>query len=134
MDWNQYQKWVESVWMSSTPEIPQEIANRLLEGDEFVMGYVQNLFKEHRELKDLYVMSTGTAGEAGEVMEKLKKYVRDKTLDKETLKLELGDVLYYLSRIASQFGMTFQEVMEANVEKINSRKQRGTMRGSGDNR
>lgn len=134
MDWNQYQKWVESVWMSNPPEVPREIMDKLLGGDADILVYVNKLFAENRELKDLYVMSTGTAGEAGEVMEKLKKYVRDKTLDKETLKLELGDVLYYLSRIASQFGMTLQEVMSANVEKINSRKQRGTMRGSGDNR
>jgi len=132
MNWNEYQKWVDSVWMSSPPEIPNDISHKLLQGDEDIQAYVNKLFMENRELKDLYVMSTGTAGEAGEVMEKLKKYVRDKTLDKETLKLELGDVLYYLCRIASQFGMSFQDVMEANVNKINSRKQRGTMRGSGD--
>ncbi len=73
-------------------------------------------------LRDLYIMSTGLAGETGEVMEHLKKHVRNGVLDKEALKLELGDVLAYLAMITNEFGMTLDEIMEANVAKLEARR------------
>jgi NTP pyrophosphatase (non-canonical NTP hydrolase) len=85
-------------------------------------------------LRSLAIMTMGLAGEVGEVIEKIKKHVRDGHLDRDLLKKELGDVFYYLCRISREFDMQPSEVLQANIDKLNSRKARGTMRGSGDNR
>lgn len=81
----------------------------------------------------------GLAGEAGEVAEKVKKLCRDRdgVIDPEfktLLKKELGDVLWYVSEVARQAGLTLSEVAEHNIEKLNSRKERGVLHGSGDER
>jgi len=77
------------------------------------------------DLRNLFIMTVGLGGEAGEVLEVLKKSVRDGKLDLNDLKLELGDVLYYLARIASWHGMTLEEVMVANVAKLEARGAKG---------
>ena len=81
----------------------------------------------------------GLAGEAGEVAEKIKKVIRDKEgiiddATREEIKKELGDVLWYLSQIASELNLSFDEVAEFNIEKLASRMKRGKLHGSGDNR
>lgn len=87
-----------------------------------------------QNLRDLFICSTGLPGETGEVCEKLKKYVRDGTLDKDALCRELGDVLYYLTAISLVFGITLEEVVQGNMDKLVDRAKRGVMRGSGDQR
>lgn len=74
-------------------------------------------------LQDLYVMSLGLAGETGETLEHLKKYIRDgRPIDRDAFKKELGDVLYYWFRICQEFDFTFEEVIEANMEKLIARR------------
>lgn len=85
-------------------------------------------------LRSLFIMATGLAGEAGEVSEILKKHVRDGDLNRDALKKELGDVLHYWARIAKEFDIPPTEIMLDNIEKIASRKERGTFHGSGDYR
>lgn len=84
--------------------------------------------------RDYAIMSLGLPGEVGEVMELLKKQVRDGHLDRENLKKELGDVAYYWARLCLAHGLRPSEVLACNVEKIESRRARGVLRGSGDNR
>ena len=79
-------------------------------------------------------MALGLAGETGEVMEILKKRVRDNFFDKEALKKELGDVIHYWCRICSAFELLPSDVIQTNIDKITDRKARGVMRGSGNNR
>ena len=75
----------------------------------------------------------GLCGEAGEVAEKVKKNIRDgKSL--EGVGLELGDVLWYISALADDLGVTLEEVAQANVDKLRSRMERNKIKGSGDNR
>lgn len=74
------------------------------------------------ELRQLFIMTTGLAGEAGEVVELLKKHVRDGRLDVEDLALELGDVLYYLTRIGQEFGLTLGDIQERNMLKLIARR------------
>ena len=77
----------------------------------------------------------GLAGEVGEVCEKIKKHVRDgRELDKEELKKELGDVLWYLSALSSDLGIELEDVAVTNYNKLKSRMERNVISGSGDNR
>ena len=81
----------------------------------------------------------GLTNEAGEVAGKVKKIFRDKggkisEADREALKQELGDVLWYLTQICTELDLTLQQVAEANIEKLFSRLERDQIRGDGDQR
>jgi len=77
----------------------------------------------------------GLVGEAGEVAEKLKKSFRDgAVLDKEGMIKELGDVLFYVAVTANFYGSTLEKVAKLNMDKLDSREERGVLQGSGDNR
>jgi len=81
----------------------------------------------------------GLAGEAGEIANKVKKIFRDKggKLDEQTredIKKELGDVLWYISQVATDMGIRLDEVASSNIEKLASRMQRNQIKGSGDDR
>lgn len=77
------------------------------------------------------------AAEAGEVLGKVAKHLRDGG-DEETLrqdiKKELGDVMWMVAAVATDFGFTLSEICTHNLEKLNSRKERNVITGSGDNR
>src|SRR5690606_1330281 len=77
----------------------------------------------------------GLAEEAGEVASLFSKMVRDKTerdrLWLTQLKKELGDCLWMVAAIARDNNITLQEVIDANVEKLQSRRKRGVLGGSG---
>lgn len=81
----------------------------------------------------------GLANEAGEVAGKIKKIFRDKEgkigdAEREALKQELGDVLWYFAQICTELGLSMSDVAEANLKKLASRQQRGTLYGEGDTR
>lgn len=81
----------------------------------------------------------GLVGESGEVAEKFKKLIRDKQgkltdEDKAEIIKELGDVLWYITTIAYLMGADLETVAKRNNEKLLSRKARGKIAGSGDNR
>lgn len=78
----------------------------------------------------------GLAGEAGELCSLVAKAIRDgaKFDHQQNIKKELGDVLWMLSAIAADNGFTLEDVARANIDKLTSRKERGVLGGSGDNR
>jgi NTP pyrophosphatase (non-canonical NTP hydrolase) len=77
----------------------------------------------------------GLASEAGEVCDKVKKYLRDGgVFPKDDVVRELGDVLWYIANIAKDLGITLDEVASINIDKLSSRRQRNRLSGSGDNR
>lgn len=81
----------------------------------------------------------GLCGEAGEIAEKIKKIIRDdggKVSDekREALKKELGDVLWYVAALCGELKLSMADVAQANIDKLQARKQKGTLQGSGDNR
>jgi NTP pyrophosphatase (non-canonical NTP hydrolase) len=81
----------------------------------------------------------GLANEAGEVAGKVKKIFRDKggvigEAEREALKAELGDVLWYIAQVCTELEIPLDEVAEANLAKLLDRQARGKIRGDGDNR
>ena len=76
----------------------------------------------------------GLANEAGEVLGKIKKIVRDGTFNRCDIVDELGDVLWYAAALARDLDVTLEEVAERNLTKLASRQERGTLKGSGDKR
>ncbi len=97
-----------------------------------------NLSKEDK-FKELMQQVLGLADEAGEVQSVFKKWIRDQDadfdkLDTDNIKKEMGDVLWYIAVIAHDLGIPLQDLAEANIAKLASRLERGTLKGSGDNR
>lgn len=90
-------------------------------------------------LSSISYLALGLNGEAGEVAEKVKKMIRDTDDIQEALvekkmdlALELGDVLWYVSQLCSEIGISMEEVAEMNINKLKSRKSRKKITGSGD--
>lgn len=81
----------------------------------------------------------GLAGEVGEVCEKIKKIIRDKNSiisdeDRDSIKKEVGDILWYISNLAYEFNIEMNDIALTNIAKLKSRQDRGKLQGSGDNR
>lgn len=83
---------------------------------------------------ELMYLALGLAGEAGEVAEKIKKYYRDGVLMPSDLVKELGDVMWYLSQMATAINTPLWHVANTNIQKLASRKQRDVLGGNGDDR
>lgn len=81
----------------------------------------------------------GLVAEAGEAANKLKKAIRDDAgiltdTRKEEIKDELGDVLWYIAQVATELHLELSEIAQANLDKLQSRLERGVIGGSGDKR
>lgn len=99
----------------------------------------------YKDKDKLLYTSLGLAGEAGEIANKVKKIIRDKDfegnavdsltyIEKEALVHELGDVLWYVSAIASDLNFNLATVAIENLKKLQSRAERNKIGGSGDDR
>ena len=81
----------------------------------------------------------GLVGESGELANKVKKIFRDDNgvvsdEKKEAMVAELGDILWYCSRIADELDVSLSDVATSNINKLLSRQNRDVLIGSGDNR
>ena len=81
----------------------------------------------------------GLANEAGEVLGKIKKVLRDKegVFDQESSKAigdELGDVLWYIAALARDLDISLEDIADKNIAKLKDRRARNVIQGSGDNR
>lgn len=82
----------------------------------------------------------GLGNEAGEVLGKIKKVLRDNDGNfkdakvREELSKECGDVLWYLAALCRDLYISLDDVAAQNIEKLRDRQARGVIQGSGDNR
>lgn len=98
----------------------------------------------------------GLIGESGELANKWKKFYRDNNSDNPTtsttdnttsttdnnnltalknqLTAELGDVLWYVSRLAAEVDISLGDLALQNIVKLQDRMSRNTIKGSGDHR
>ncbi len=97
-------------------------------------------------IKGILYCALGMSGEAGEVAGRVKKILRDDglappamadTISNErriNILRQMGDVLWYISQMASELGVPLTEVAEMNIKKLTSRQERGALHGQGDGR
>lgn len=79
------------------------------------------------------IAALGLTGEAGEVAELFKKWAgHDVPYTKDQLTKELGDVLWYLSELASLNEVTLEDIAQANVAKLKARYPEGFVTGGGN--
>lgn len=87
--------------------------------------------------KDLAIeyLMLGLCSESGEVAGIAKKVIRDYDFyNVDCIKKELGDVLWYIAQICSEFEISLEDCAIKNIEKLNDRQKRNKLQGSGDNR
>lgn len=107
--------------------------------DEYQKQALTTAITHPDPLMDKTIQAMGVAGESGEVLEKWKKIVAYKEGqisqdDLRELSKELADVVWYIAVLAHSLGMSFDEIMQKNLEKLADRKARGVQKGAGDNR
>jgi len=88
---------------------------------------------------NLAYYALGLADESGEVAGKIKKLYRDfdgkltEEYKKEIAK-ELGDVMWYLTQLSTNLGLSIEEVAQMNIDKLYARMDQNKLKGNGDNR
>ena len=95
------------------------------------MGYYQ---QEAVKTDPIIYPALGLGNEAGEVQGKVKKMLRDGTFNKDAIAAEIGDVLWYIAALCRDLELDMADVALKNLSKLKSRQERGTLKGSGDNR
>lgn len=105
-----------------------------------------NEYQENSKVTAIYppdqglaYVALGLTAEAGEVANKVKKIIRDDngqlTPERaESIAKELGDVMWYIAQVATELGVELDSVAQENLTKLQSRMDRGQLKGSGDNR
>lgn len=75
---------------------------------------------------NLLHMAVGVSGESGELLDAIKKHtIYGKQLDRENVKEEAGDILFYLNNILLNVGFTLEDVIEHNIDKLSKRYSNG---------
>lgn len=71
---------------------------------------------------DLIHAVLGISGEAGELLDEIKKHaVYNKELDRENVVEELGDLEFYMEQLRQRLGITREETLSANIAKLSKR-------------
>ena len=115
------------------------------EKDSMPFNYYQEstsktaIYPKKTEMEAITYCTLGLASEAAEICGKLKKVMRDDnsvlTEDrKKAIVDEIGDVLWYVSELCTNLGVTMETVAQRNLSKLQKRKDSGTLKGDGDNR
>lgn len=97
----------------------QQLARRTSNYKNAVVSLAPHFARENAAMS---MAALGLAGEAGEVVDYLKKVIHHgHDLDREKLARELGDVLWYIAETASTAGISLHEVASRNIDKLSKR-------------
>lgn len=96
-------------------------------------------FTGKQEEHQLMYLALGVCGESGEIAEKIKKIIRNdegvvSDEKRESIRSEIGDVLWYLSQLSRVLHIPFEDAAQDNIRKIMDRKARGVVKSTGDTR
>jgi NTP pyrophosphatase (non-canonical NTP hydrolase) len=92
--------------------------------------FVKHLFKDPNEILEqmtpekMYLehCGDGIGGESGEIIDAIKRHtIYNKSLDRDNVQEEVGDMLFYLQALCNFLEITFEDAIEANVEKLKER-------------
>jgi len=116
----------------------EKLKNKAMDFNEYQNKARQTAIYPDKDNNFIYP-TLGLVGEAGEVAEKMKKVIRDDggiISEEKRIEIvkELGDVMWYIANLAKELNVDLEDVALANLEKLQSRKQRDQLHGSGDNR
>lgn len=79
------------------------------------------------EQANLLHMGVGVSTEANELLDAIKKHtIYQKPLDIENIKEELGDLLFYMSNLMQSVGLSFEEILQHNIDKLSVRYSKGS--------
>jgi len=101
------------------------------------MTWYQSRAAETAVYKDTHQViypALGLAAEAGEVANKVKKILRDGNFDRDAIADEVGDCLWYIAALCRDLNVEMADIAQKNLEKLQDRKERGKIQGSGDKR
>lgn len=93
-----------------------------MDADEYQRQALRTVNDSMNRRNELTNYALGITGEAGEVADLVKKHVyHGHPLSENKLRLELGDVLWYVATMADSLGCTLSHIMELNVDKLRTR-------------
>ncbi len=85
-------------------------------------AFVDSRCKTKGSRDRMILAAMGVMSEAGELGDEWKKHLfQGKELDMDKIILEMGDVLWYFVLMCIDNGISFQEIMERNMEKLKAR-------------
>ena len=113
VDFKRYEKFVDAVTSDSSKDFVY-LADRLVELD-----------RKGANIERLTTAAVGMSAESGEFLEIVKKMVfqgKPWTDDnREHLVIELGDLLWYVAQATQALDISFEEVIETNIKKLERR-------------
>ena len=113
VDFKRYEKFVDAVTSDSSKDFVY-LADRLVELD-----------RKGANIERLTTSGVGLAAESGEFLEIIKKMVFQgkpwNDANREHLIIELGDVMWYVAQACMALDISFDEVIEGNIKKLEKR-------------
>jgi len=113
IDFDRYEQFVDAVTSDASKDFV-DLADRLVELD-----------REGANIERLLTAGVGINAEGGEFLEIIKKMVFQgkpwNDDNREHLIIELGDLLWYVAQATQALGVSFDEVIEVNVKKLEKR-------------
>jgi NTP pyrophosphatase (non-canonical NTP hydrolase) len=89
---------------------------------EDILGQYEEFVRRRRIANDtVEYLAIGFGGEAGEILNEIKKEMRDGVSHRTDILHEMGDALYYLTALASKYEYSLEDVITANHLKLNKR-------------
>lgn len=70
---------------------------------------------------EILTWGLGIAGEAGDVASCIKKTFAHKNDQRQGIRENIGDTLWYAAMICNFFGWDFQEILDENIKKLKER-------------